>query len=50
MATAGSAIASTAFPVVNGSNSSINRHKQSSLEGTEWKDVGEEVANEVERI
>ena len=28
----------------------LDRHKQSSLERTEWKDVSEEVANEIERI
>lgn len=28
----------------------LDRHKQGSLEGTEWKDVSEEVANEIERI
>ena len=28
----------------------LDRHKQGCLEGTEWKDVSEEVANEIERI
>ena len=28
----------------------LDRHKQDSLERTEWKDVSEEIANEVERI
>ena len=28
----------------------LDRHKQGSLEGTEWKDVSEEVVNDLERI
>jgi len=28
----------------------IDRHKQGSLEGTEWKDISEKVVNEVEGI